>query len=362
MAEDDEPAADKSLKRWQERENATFGVNDLDQYRLGSAQPRPRCRMQRSGRSEAGQPANRSRAAEPGSLSPVDDLAVQWAARHGVGGTDEYRQTYLTALDHVVPRNGAADHRALSGRTGPGTAVAVRTAARPAILIVPASKLTRYERDLLEAISDSRRGCGEPHRHRPLSRLPAPATRPLPALAWPGGRRPLSALRARTASALAPIRSILALRPASRAAVEPAGASLQCPNARQGRWFLLTETRVRREGREMPASAARPADRAQQRWRLWWLPSHGTGNGLSDTGWAPVADIDSAIVAALLGELRAAGVPAHAALVTRRPALPRSRLPASSEQCRLWVGTSAYSRAEDILRIRLPVLRRHPAS
>jgi len=30
--------------------------------------------------------------------------------------------------------------------------------------------------------------------------------------------------------------------------------------------------------------------------RLWWLPSRGTGNGLSDAGWAPVADIDARIV------------------------------------------------------------------
>lgn len=103
----------------------------------------------------------------------------------------------------------------------------------------------------------------------------------------------------------------------------------------------------------MAASASRPVHQPERFGRLWWLPSHGTGNGLSDNGWAPIADIDAEIVRALLAELRAAGVPAHAAPVTRRPG---SRTPAPRPRCRLWVGTSAYSRAEEILRVRLPVL------
>lgn len=109
----------------------------------------------------------------------------------------------------------------------------------------------------------------------------------------------------------------------------------------------------------MAASAARQLEQSQRLGRLWWLPSHGTGNGLTDTGWAPVADIDPAIVAPLLAELRAAGVPAHAARLTCRPARPHA---AAAGSCRLWVGTSAYSRAEDILRVRLPALMRHARS
>jgi hypothetical protein len=107
----------------------------------------------------------------------------------------------------------------------------------------------------------------------------------------------------------------------------------------------------------MPASASRPLHQPERFGRLWWLPSRGTGNGLSDAGWAPVADIDARIVTPLLAELRAAGVPAHAAPVAGRPGRPRRRSDASDEpRCRLWVGTSAYSRAEEVLRTRLPVL------
>ncbi len=106
----------------------------------------------------------------------------------------------------------------------------------------------------------------------------------------------------------------------------------------------------------MAAPIARPLHQPERFGRLWWLPSHGRGNGLSDTGWAPIADIDAAIVAPLLVELRAAGVPAHAAPRTQRPRHVRRRTPPGGPRCRLWVGTSAYARAEDVLRTSLPVL------
>lgn len=110
----------------------------------------------------------------------------------------------------------------------------------------------------------------------------------------------------------------------------------------------------------MSASASRSVHQPERFGRLWWLPSRGTGDGLSDAGWAPVADIDASIVAPLLAELRAAGVPAHAAPVTGRAGRPgrsRPRTEASdAPRCRLSVGTSAYSRAEEVLRTRLPVL------
>ena len=113
----------------------------------------------------------------------------------------------------------------------------------------------------------------------------------------------------------------------------------------------------------MSASASRPLHQPEQFGRLWWLPSRGTGNGLSDAGWAPVADIDVRIVTPLLAELRAAGVPAHAARITGRPSRPRPRgKPSHEPRYRLWVGTSAYSRAEEVLRIRLPVLLQRATS
>jgi hypothetical protein len=105
----------------------------------------------------------------------------------------------------------------------------------------------------------------------------------------------------------------------------------------------------------MTAPISRPLHQAERFGRLWWLPSHGRSNGLSDVGWAPIADIGAAIVTPLLAELRAAGVPAHAAPITRRPRHVRRRTP-GGPRCRLWVGTSAYARAEEVLRISLPVL------
>jgi len=117
----------------------------------------------------------------------------------------------------------------------------------------------------------------------------------------------------------------------------------------------------------MSASASRPLRQPERLGLLWWLPPGGQGNGLTDAAWAPVADVDAAIVKALLAELRTAGVPAYAAPVTRRPpAARRSRQAGQARQTpgttaaglchHIWVGTSRYSQAEETLRVRLPVL------
>jgi len=87
----------------------------------------------------------------------------------------------------------------------------------------------------------------------------------------------------------------------------------------------------------MAASAQRSVDNPQSFGRLWWLPSRGRGNGLDDASWAPIADVDASIVT------------------------PLRRQPAGRPRYRLWVGTSAYSQAEDLLRVRLPVLCRSTA-
>jgi hypothetical protein len=107
----------------------------------------------------------------------------------------------------------------------------------------------------------------------------------------------------------------------------------------------------------MAASASRPLHQPGRFGRLWWLPAAGLGNGLTDDAWAPVADVDEPVVLAVLAELRAAGVPGYAAPVTDRPGRSRHRgLPAATRPYHVWVGTSRYSRAEDVLRVRLPVL------
>jgi hypothetical protein len=104
----------------------------------------------------------------------------------------------------------------------------------------------------------------------------------------------------------------------------------------------------------MAASDARPAGRIERFGRLWWLPAGGLGNGLDDTAWTPLAAGEQRVMQALLTELRQAGVPAYAAPVTRRPS---RRVHAEREgRYQLWVGASRYTCAEEVLRVRLPVL------
>ena len=89
--------------------------------------------------------------------------------------------------------------------------------------------------------------------------------------------------------------------------------------------------------------------------RLYWLPACGRGNGLDDDAWAPVLQISEAAVPQVLAALAAASVPAFAA--PAHPAGARSsvltREPASSQ---LWVGASAYGRAEAVLMAIMPHL------
>jgi hypothetical protein len=100
------------------------------------------------------------------------------------------------------------------------------------------------------------------------------------------------------------------------------------------------------EERIMSASISRPAVQ-QQFGRLWWLPPGGLGNGIDDHAWAPILEVAGDLVAPLLTALRAAGVPAHAGAV-RPGAVPARH--------KLWVGTSAYGRAEETLIAALPAL------
>jgi len=105
----------------------------------------------------------------------------------------------------------------------------------------------------------------------------------------------------------------------------------------------------------MPASASRPA-RPQDRFeRLWWLPPNGRGNGIDDQAWAPVVDVSAGAVTRLLAALRAAGVPAYAASAPGTGARFRLRAPADPRY-RIWMGTSAYGRAEQELLTLIPNL------
>jgi len=89
--------------------------------------------------------------------------------------------------------------------------------------------------------------------------------------------------------------------------------------------------------------------------RLCWLPAGGFGNGLDDDAWAPVLEISETAVPSVLAALGSASVPAYAA--PGGSAGPRcSGRPLEPGSCQLWVGASAYGRAEAVLLAVMPHL------
>jgi len=105
---------------------------------------------------------------------------------------------------------------------------------------------------------------------------------------------------------------------------------------------------------------SRPLEGAPRSGRLWWLPAGGQGNGLDDRAWAPVLEISEQSVPGVLGALLDAGVPAYAAPADPGAARLRDRsgLPAGWQ---LWVGASAYGRAETVLVTVMPSVTREAA-
>jgi hypothetical protein len=110
------------------------------------------------------------------------------------------------------------------------------------------------------------------------------------------------------------------------------------------------------EGGRMTAPVSRPAAQPGRFGRLWWLPAGGYGNGLDDQAWAPVLQVSGQVVPQLMSALREAAVPAYAARLRQ----PRDR-GWQSESYQLWVGASAYGRAEAVLLAVMPRLSREAA-
>jgi hypothetical protein len=107
----------------------------------------------------------------------------------------------------------------------------------------------------------------------------------------------------------------------------------------------------------MSASVVRSVEELGRFGRLCWLPAGGRGNGLDDDAWAPVLEISAAAVPSVLAALGSASVPAYAAPCGS--AGPRcSGRAGEPATCRLWVGTSAYGRAEAVLLAIMPHLAR----
>ena len=110
----------------------------------------------------------------------------------------------------------------------------------------------------------------------------------------------------------------------------------------------------------MVSAASKPLRYTGQGGRLWWLPAGGRGNGLDADSWAPVLEISDEVVPRVLAALRDAGVPAYAA--PARPAAARLRDRSGQPVgCQLWVGASAYARAETALVTMMPSLVREAA-
>lgn len=84
--------------------------------------------------------------------------------------------------------------------------------------------------------------------------------------------------------------------------------------------------------------------------RAYWLPFFGTGNGLTASAWAPIAELPKVLA---LECLRACGEVDVAAFVA--PSCgprPRRRLP----PYRVWVDSRRFSSAEDAIRQMLSVV------
>jgi hypothetical protein len=111
----------------------------------------------------------------------------------------------------------------------------------------------------------------------------------------------------------------------------------------------------------MTAPVSRAAVRASQRGRLWWLPAGGCGNGLDDQAWAPVLEVSEDVIQQVLSALRQAGVPGYAAPLRSPGRRLRDREPRRAESWQLWVGASAYGRAEAALVRAVPQLGRQGA-
>lgn len=85
---------------------------------------------------------------------------------------------------------------------------------------------------------------------------------------------------------------------------------------------------------------------------VYWLKFDGHGNGREAEAWAPIVDIDERLAWRLLDVLATAGVAAYAAPLSVRATLSRS----ADRIERVWVDVVAYARAEDVVRVELPVI------
>jgi len=110
----------------------------------------------------------------------------------------------------------------------------------------------------------------------------------------------------------------------------------------------------------MAESVSRPAEQIGRRGRLWWLPPGGYRNGLDDEAWAPALEVSERVVPTVLCALAEAGVPAYAAPANSGAVRLKDHT-GRPEPYQLWVGSSAYGRAEMTLVRLMPYLTQDAA-
>jgi hypothetical protein len=91
--------------------------------------------------------------------------------------------------------------------------------------------------------------------------------------------------------------------------------------------------------------------RVDRRWSGWgrpfWLPPHGTGNGIDAQAWAPIADLSERQAAALLTLCASRRIAAFAAPRDGMRPQPRPVV------YRVWVDSGRFGAAEDQVRLAL---------
>jgi len=110
----------------------------------------------------------------------------------------------------------------------------------------------------------------------------------------------------------------------------------------------------------MAESVSRPDQQTGRRGRLWWLPPGGYRNGLDDEAWAPALEISERVVPTVLCALAEADVPAYAAPASSGTSRLKDHTQ-RPEPYQLWVGASAYRRAEETLVRLMPYLKQDAA-
>jgi hypothetical protein len=91
---------------------------------------------------------------------------------------------------------------------------------------------------------------------------------------------------------------------------------------------------------------------SDDRWQLDTAAWRGISNGLPALRWAPILDVQAALVPALLAALGSQGIPSRA----EPPSGLRSRRTRPA-RWHLFVDAVGYAHAEDVLRVELAVLR-----